>query len=81
VWPTVDQRTLSRAFERLEQQDVSFEGCKIDVIEARAEANCQGTASYVPRVGNRTPRIDRRSWRFSLVKVREEWLIGAVEAR
>ena len=44
-------------------------------------SDLQGTASYVPRVGNRTPRVDRRSWRFSLVKVREEWLIGAVEAR
>ena len=82
VWPTVNQGSLSRAFERLEQQEVSFEGCQIvDVNDARAEATCQGTASYVPRVGNRTPRVDRRSWRFSLVKVREEWLIGAVEPR
>ena len=69
VWPTVNQRTLSRAFERLEKQDVSFEGCQIDVAEARAEANCIGTASYVPRIGNRTPQVDRRLWRFSLVEV------------
>ena len=81
VWPTVNQRTLSRAFERLEKQDVSFEGCQIDVAEARAEANCIGTASYVPRIGNRTPQVDRRLWRFSLVKARDEWLIGAVDAQ
>jgi Zn finger protein HypA/HybF involved in hydrogenase expression len=81
VWPTVNQQNLNRAFERLQQQEVSFEGCKINVNDARAEATCHGTASYVPRVGNRTLRVDRREWRFSMVKVREEWLIGAVEAR
>jgi hypothetical protein len=84
VWPTVNERTLNRAFERLEQQEVSFEGCQIDQIDAkqeRAEAHCNGTARYVPRVGSRTPRVERRQWRFSLVKVRDEWLIGAVEAR
>jgi hypothetical protein len=77
----VDERNLNRAFERLEQQDVSFDGCQIDVHDARAVATCNGTARYVPRVGSRTPRVDRRQWRFNLVKVRDEWLIGAVEAR
>jgi hypothetical protein len=81
VWPTVNERTLSRAFERLEQQDVSFDACQIDIQNERAEARCSGTARYVPRVGSRTPRVERREWRFSLVKSREEWLIGAVEAR
>jgi hypothetical protein len=81
VWPTVNERTLQRAFARLEQQDVSFEGCRIAADLERAEATCVGTASYVPRVGSRTLRIDRRQWRFSLVKVRNEWLIGAVDAQ
>jgi hypothetical protein len=82
VWPTVNERTLSRAFERLEQQHVAFDTCKIDVTNnERAEANCSGTARYVPRVGSRTPRVDARHWRFNLVKVRDEWLIGAVDAR
>jgi hypothetical protein len=81
VWPTVDERSLSRAFDRLEEQEVSFDGCQIDVNDARAEAKCNGTARYVPRVGSRTARVDRRQWRFSLVKVRDEWLIGAVDAR
>jgi hypothetical protein len=82
VWPTVNERTLSRAFERLEQQQVAFDNCQIDLTDSeRAEANCSGTARYVPRVGSRTPRVDQRQWRFSLVKVRDQWLIGAVEAR
>ena len=82
VWPTVNERSLSRAFDRLEQQDVSFERCQIEVTNNdRAEATCNGTARYVPRVGSRTPRVDQREWRFNLVKVKDEWLIGAVDAR
>jgi hypothetical protein len=60
---------------------VSFESCQIDVNDERAEARCKGTARYVPRVGSRTPRVEPREWRFSLVKSRDEWLIGAVDAR
>jgi len=82
VWPTVNERSLSRAFDRLEQQDVLFERCQIEVTNNdRAEATCNGTARYVPRVGSRTPRVDQREWRFNLVKVKDEWLIGAVDAR
>jgi hypothetical protein len=81
VWPTVNERTLSRAFDRLEQQELSFEGCQISINDARAEALCNGSARYVPRVGSRTARVERRQWHFSLVKVRDEWLIGAVDAR
>jgi hypothetical protein len=82
VWPTVDERSLSRAFDRLEQQNVSFDACMIEVSnDDRAQATCRGTARYVPRVGSRTPRVDPRQWRFSLVKVRDEWFIGAVDAR
>ena len=82
VWPTVNERSLSRAFDRLEEQDVSFDRCNIEVTNNdRAEATCNGTARYVPRVGSRTPRVDQREWRFNLVKVKDQWLIGAVDAR
>jgi hypothetical protein len=81
VWPTVNEKSLSRAFDRLEAQVVAFDGCEITVNDARAEATCNGTAHYVPRVGSRATRIDKRQWRFSLVKVRDEWQIGAVDVR
>jgi hypothetical protein len=82
VWPTVNERSLSRAFDRLEEQQMSFDDCDIQVSETdRAEAVCSGSARYVPRVGSRTPRVDQREWHFNLVKQRDEWLIGAVEAR
>jgi hypothetical protein len=61
---------------------MSFDDCDIQVSETdRAEAVCSGSARYVPRVGSRTPRVDQREWHFNLVKQRDEWLIGAVEAR
>jgi hypothetical protein len=81
VWPTVNQRNLSRAFDRLDEQEVAFDGCEISVNAARAEATCRGMTRYVPRVGSRAMREDRREWKFSLVKARDEWQIGAVEVR
>ena len=82
IWPTVNERSLSRAFDRLEEQQVSFDGCNIQVSENdRAEAVCSGSARYVPRVGSRTPRTEHREWHFNLVKQRDEWLIGAVDTR
>jgi len=81
VWPTVNWKTLAKAFERLQEQQVSFEGCQIDIKDVRAQATCRGTARYVPRVGSRTAQVDRRQWRFSLLKVRDEWLIQSVDAR
>ena len=81
VWPTVDKRNLARAFERLKEQQVAFDDCRIDVRDSRAEAVCQGTAQFVPRVGSNSTQIAKRQWTFNLVKVRDEWLIGAVEAR
>jgi hypothetical protein len=81
VWPTVNAQNLSRAFDRLESQEISLEGCQVDVHDARAEATCKGTARYVPRVGSRSTRVERRQWKFNLVKARDEWLIGAVDVR
>ena len=81
VWPTVNEKTLARAFERLEDQNVSFENCTIEIRAVLAEAACRGTARYVPKVGGRTPRAEARRWTFSLRKADGDWLIDSVEAR
>jgi hypothetical protein len=81
VWPTVNERALDRAFERLEEQDLSFENCEIAVTDVRADVNCRGSARYVPKVGNRSSRIDQGRWTFNLRKVNGQWLIQTVEAR
>ncbi len=81
VWPSVNERTLARAFDSLEGQDVSFDRCRIDVAVGQAEAACSGHARYVPKVGNRTPRAEAREWTFTLRKAESGWLIDRVDAR
>jgi len=81
VWPTVDQQGLERAFGQLEEQEVTFDECLIEIRGAAAEASCKGTASYVPRVGRRAPQTDQRRWTFNLRKAGEGWLIAGVTAR
>jgi hypothetical protein len=81
VWPGVDAKALRKAFERLERQDLSFNSCQVAVREIRAVASCQGTATYVPRVGNRGRHDERLRWEFNLRKVDDSWLIDSVSAR
>ena len=81
VWPNVNQKTLAKAFERLDDQDVSFDSCKIEVGGVHAEAACSGTARYVPKVGSRTPRAEAREWRFILRRATEGWVIDRLDAR
>ena len=80
VWPSVDKRTLTRAFEQLKEQRVAFDGCQTNIKETRAEAVCTGLTRYVPRIGGRL-QVDRRQWTFNLMKVRDEWVIQSVEAK
>ena len=81
VWPSVDARALSRAFDRLEEQAVQFSECNIAVTGVRATASCAGSAKYVPKVGNRSPHYEPRQWWFNLRKADEGWLIEQVDSR
>ena len=81
VWPTVNEKTLAKAFEGLESHDVSFKSCQIEIFSVLAEAACSGSARYVPKVGSRTPKDEARRWRFSLRKSSDGWLIDSVDAR
>ena len=81
VWPSVDARVLGRAFDQLEQQELEFQKCDIVVTGARATAACGGRARYVPKVGSKSPRDERRQWTFSLRKADDRWLIEGVASR
>jgi hypothetical protein len=81
VWPTVDRKALGRAFERLEEQQLEFDNCQIAVDGPRAVASCEGSARYVPKVGNRTARTEARRWRFTLHRLDQGWLIEQVDSR
>jgi hypothetical protein len=81
VWPGVDQRALTRAFDGLSSQSVSFDDCQIDVQGSTANASCRGQASYIGKVGRSVPRIEARTWRFELRRDGEAWKIENAEAR
>jgi hypothetical protein len=80
VWPTVNERTLARAFDRIEEQSVAFDHCSIDVGASSAQAACTGTARYVPKVGSRSPKTETRQWLFNLRRAGAGWVIDNVQA-
>jgi hypothetical protein len=81
VWPTADEKALARAFESLDDQNVSFHDCQIATTGVRAEVACSGTARYEPKVGRRGRRPEPHRWTFSLHKANDGWLIDRVETR
>lgn len=81
VWPTVDEKTLARAFERLKYQNVFFSSCQIVLGAMFAEATCIGSTRFEPNVGSRATKPEARRWRFSLRKSTGAWLIDRVEMR
>jgi hypothetical protein len=78
VWPGVDGKALSRAFEGLASQRVSLGQCEVAVAGATARADCRGTAQWSPKVGG-GPRRESRYWLFALQKTGGTWQI--VDAR
>ena len=81
VWPTTNTRALERAFGQLSSQEMSFAGCVMIVNGRQATADCGGETTYVPRVGNRNPRVESHEWRFELRKIGQRWVIDRVSAR
>ena len=80
VWPAVDARSLSRAFNGLESQRLSLGQCSVTVDAATAHADCRGQATWTPKIGGDT-RGANRNWQFELRNVGEAWQIVRVMAR
>lgn len=80
VWPAVDERALSRAFNGLQSQRVSLERCDVSVSGASARAECAGRATWVPKVGG-SGRTETRRWLFDLRQASGGWQIVSAEAR
>jgi hypothetical protein len=81
VWPSVDVRALSRAFDSLESQQLEFDTCLFEIAGEAATAQCRGSATYTPKVGNRAPKLEPRQWTFQLRKLDEGWKIQSAQAR
>ena len=81
VWPSVDVRALARAFDSLTSQQLAFETCQFDIAGEAATAQCRGSATYIPKVGSRGPKLEPRQWTFHLRKVDEGWKIQSAQTR
>ena len=57
---------LRRAFDQLTAQTITFNRCDVNASGETAEAVCVGRATWVPKVGDRSPKSEPRTWRFAL---------------
>jgi hypothetical protein len=80
VWPAVNEAALARAFEGLASQRLTFEACEVKLEGEAAAATCHGSARYVPKVGSREPRVEPRTWDFTLRKNGADWKIQSARA-
>jgi hypothetical protein len=80
VYPAVNEAALSRAFNGLESQSLTFDACDISVRGEAAAVTCRGSARYVPKIGNREPRVEPRVWSFALRKSDGDWKIDSARA-
>ncbi len=80
VWPSVDDRALSRAFDGLSAQRIALERCDVTVAGSTARAACSGTAEWTPKVGGGQRRQSRR-WAFDLADAGGAWKIVRADAR
>jgi len=81
VYPGVDRRALSRAFNTLSSQQIYLADCRIDVLQSNAQATCAGTATWTAKVGGGS-RDQARRWHFDLKQVAGgDWQITAVKVQ
>jgi len=80
VYPAVNQAALARAFDGLESQTLTFDTCDVQLRGDAAIATCHGSARYVPKIGSREPRIEPRTWNFTLRKAGSDWKIDSARA-
>jgi hypothetical protein len=80
VWPSVDRRSLARAFESLESQRVALGRCSIEISGATASADCSGTTAWTPKVGGGR-HSEQRQWQFHLAKADGTWRIERAQVR
>lgn len=80
IWPGVDGRSLARAFQSLESQRVSLGQCALAIDGGTARADCDGSATWTPKIGGGT-RTEARHWKFELQNAGGTWQIVTAAAR
>jgi hypothetical protein len=61
---------------------IEFHSCGVELSAGgRATARCTGRATFVPKAGRRSARVEPRAWSFSLSRVNDQWIIVSAESR
>ena len=81
MWPSVDSQALSRAFARLQMQNLEFGSCTFAVSKNEATAQCAGTLQYVRRIGDTSRKTERHIWTIEFVRAGDAWNIARITAR
>jgi hypothetical protein len=81
IWPSADERALTRAFDQLHEQDITLRNCTFAVSENDATAQCKGSLRYVRRIGNPTPQVEQHTWRIDFTRAGQTWQIVRVAAQ
>lgn len=75
IWPTVDERALTHAFQRLAAQRLTFRSCGISITGAGASARCRGDAEFFPKIGAKRAYTASGEWVFDLTREQTSWRI------
>lgn len=81
LWPGVDSRGLTRAFNTLAAQQMTFDRCTITITGVVAMARCDGSLTYSRRVGDSDTQSHRMTWAFALEQASGQWRISRINSR
>jgi len=78
LWPTVDQRALSQAFDAVTSQGIGLEHCAIALNGEQATAQCRGRHKYVGKSNNSVTIASEQQWLFKMRRAAGQWKIEDV---
>jgi hypothetical protein len=81
IWPSLDEKALTKAFSELAEQELSLDQCQVDRTGTRAAVFCHGRLRYVPKIGRQSSRTREGRWTFKLQNAAERWTIESVAIR
>jgi hypothetical protein len=78
LWPTVDRRALSQAFDAVTSQGIGLENCAIALNGEQATAQCRGRHKFVGKANNSVTIASEQQWLFRMRRAGGEWKIEDV---
>lgn len=80
IFPGLDRRALTRAFDGLASQKVALGACDVRVAIESAIVDCAGSATWTPKIGGGS-RTEPRRWQFRLRNTSGDWQMVAAKVR